>query len=229
MNRRYVVSLAVALTLAASAASASAQDLSRYRDYAFGASVADIVAQTRSQAASVKTLHERPARLQQLEWFAGYSPEGPARDPVRSIVFRFVDDQLYEMVVTYERARTEGLTAADLVEALTTTYGPPMLADGRAAPAGRQTGMGVDTAVVASWLDAAGSLSLHRNLYTPEFQLLLRSTVLSTAARTAGERSRTLDASEAPAREREQQQRDAADAKAAAEKARIANKAAFRP
>ena len=226
MNRPCLVSLALGVTLAV-AVPASAQDLSRYRDYPFGASVATVVAQTRSQTASVKTLHERPATLQQLEWFAGYSAEG--RDPVRSIVFRFVDDQLYEMVVTYDRARTEGLTGADLVEVLTSTYGPPMLGDGRGTRTARETGMGLDTVAVAGWLDAAGSVSLHRNLYTPEFQLLLRSTSLSKIANTAGEQSRTLDASEAPARAREQQQRDAANAKTAAEKARITNKAAFRP
>ena len=42
---------------------ASAQDLSRYRDIAFGSSVATVVAATGVTAADVKVIHQRPALI----------------------------------------------------------------------------------------------------------------------------------------------------------------------
>jgi hypothetical protein len=211
------------------ATGASAQPLSAYRDYAFGASVDAIVAQTASQQMSVTTVHQRPAKIQRLEWFAGYTPDGPGSDPVRGIVFGFVDDQLYEMVVTYDTRRTAGLTTSDVVAALSTSYGEPLPADRRAARAPRVAAMGIDTVVAASWRDATGTLSLYRNLYAGEYQLLLRSTALATRAAAAAATAEQLDRIDGPRLEREQRLREAEAAKAAAEKARVANKAAFRP
>jgi hypothetical protein len=51
---------------------ASAQDLSRYRSYALESSVESVIAANGARAADVKTLHQRPARIQELEWRAPY-------------------------------------------------------------------------------------------------------------------------------------------------------------
>ena len=72
-------------------------------------------------------------------------------------------------------------------------------------------------------------MTLVRGAYSPELQLILVSKALSTRARTAIRRLLDWDIIEGPRRELEQQKKDADDAAVASEKARTANKAAFRP
>jgi hypothetical protein len=61
-------------------------------------------------------------------------------------------DQLYQVLVTYERSRVEGLTDADLIESLSTVYGAPLL---RSSTGARAASSGIDipsdTVMVARW------------------------------------------------------------------------------
>jgi hypothetical protein len=66
-------------------------------------------------------------------------------------------------------------------------------------------------------------------VYSPEFQLMLTSKALSTRARSAIREAARLEIADAPRREVEQRKKEAANAAAARDKARAANKAAFRP
>ena len=52
---------------------------------------------------------------------------GAARptDAVARVTFGFYNDQLFRIVVDYDRLRTEGMTEADMVGAISETYGPP--------------------------------------------------------------------------------------------------------
>src|SRR5205807_586244 len=101
-------------------------DLDRYREFALGASTADIVARTQSIERDVTTLHERPALLQELTWRTPFpiTSSGGDRDSVRTIEFSFVDNHLFKMVVNYDESRTRGLTREDMIGSLTTIYGP---------------------------------------------------------------------------------------------------------
>jgi hypothetical protein len=54
----------------------SSAELSRYREFELGASVATVTAVTQN-AARVKTVHSRPALLQQLEWRPRYMAGAP--------------------------------------------------------------------------------------------------------------------------------------------------------
>ena len=47
----------------------------------------------------------------------------PQNDPLRQIVFSFDDDQLFKVVMDYDAQRTEGMTGADLIEAVSAPYG----------------------------------------------------------------------------------------------------------
>ena len=47
------------------------------------------------------------------------SSGGALADPVRGAVFSFCDDALYQVVVNYDRDRTNGLTDSDVIESLT--------------------------------------------------------------------------------------------------------------
>jgi hypothetical protein len=173
MNRTYFLILAVSLVL--SGRMASAQDMSRYRVYALESSLDSVIAATRSRPADAKTLHERPARIQEWEWRAPYVGSGDAlADPVRAIAFTFYDDALYQVIVHYDPDRTEGLTNKDIIESISGTYGSPVLASARTATSPPSEAV-LDSIVLARWESAESRLTLIRGLDRPEFQLMLVS------------------------------------------------------
>jgi len=226
MTRLFVV--AVASIVALSGSPLGAQELARYRDYTLESSVASVAAISKAREAETKTLYERPARIQQIEWRAPYVTSGTEMaDPVHDVLFSFCDDQLYQVVVNYDRDRMEGLTTADVLASVSTTYGVPVRK--AAGPSAVPIDLPADTVVVARWEDAASLVLLARGSYSPQFQLILISKALNTRARAAIKQALRLDTQEAPQRERDQRKKENADALAASDKARIANKAAFRP
>jgi hypothetical protein len=224
MNSARVLVIAAVVVLASQPG--SAQDLSRYRGYVLETSLESVVAASGARAPEVKTLHERPAKIQELHWRAPYASSGAAMaDPVRGAVFTFCDDALYQVVVSYDRDRTDGLTNSEIIESLTALYGEPVLKTARNRPAAALP----DAVVVAQWDSQASSLTLLRDAYSTELQLVLLSKSLSTRARSAIREAGRLDAIEAPSREREERKKEVADAAHARDKIRTANKAAFRP
>src|SRR6202163_1838685 len=103
------------------------QDRSRYRDFQLGGDVPSISALTGVAQSEVKTLHLRPAVMQELQWRRRYSASDATSaqiDPVQQIVFSFYNDQLSRMVVDYDHDRTVGMTDLDMIEAISKTYGP---------------------------------------------------------------------------------------------------------
>jgi hypothetical protein len=228
MNSAHALIIAVSLVFF-SAQAISAQDLSRYRAYALESSVDVVVAATGARPTEAQTIHERPAKIQELQWRAPYVSQGSSTpDPVRSVAFTFFNDELYQVFVTYDRDRTEGLTAADIIESLTASYGAPVLKSA-IARTGLPAATLLDATVLAQWDSDASSVTLLRGTYSPDFQLILSSKSLSARARTAIREAIRLDAVEAPRREVEERKKEVADASAARDKARSTNKAAFRP
>jgi hypothetical protein len=204
---------------------AVAQDMSRYRAYVLESTVDAVVASSGARAADAITLHQRPATIQQLEWRAPYIDyRDTLADPVREISFTFYNDALYQIIVSYDRDRTEGLTNRDIVESVSSEYGRPgktrLTAPPEAFP---------DSIVLARWEDAESLLTLTRGSFTPDVQLVLISKRLSARARMAVREAIKLDAIEAPRRAAIQRKKEAAEASAARDKTRHANKAAFRP
>ena len=222
-------SLVIAFGLILVGQLAFAQDMSRYRTYALDSSLDSVVVATGARAADAKTLHERPATIRQLEWRAPYADSrNTLADPVRDISFTFYNDALYQVIVNYDRERTEGLTNSDIVESLSAAYGAPTLASARTRTSPPAEAL-PDSIVVARWENAESALTLIRGSYAPEFQLILISKPLSARARSAVREAIRLDATEAPRREAEQRKKEAGAASAARDKARSMNKAAFRP
>jgi len=209
-----------------------ADDLSRYRAFELGSSLASVSTLADVPPSSVKTVHQRPAVLQELEWrpshWSGASSLA-SNDPVEQVVFSFYNDQLFRIVVDYAHARTEGMTAADLIEAISETYGPAAAqpAPARTAPRVMDTGSGTP---LARWAGGDYSLVLSRtSAYREAFRLVLTSTTVEDLAKKAAAQSARLDQQEAPQREVARQKKEKDDGIAAAEKARIANKKLFRP
>ena len=100
-------------------------DLSTYRGFQLGMNLPAVGKLADTKPAETKMIHQRPAVIEELEWrprrFPGVPPE---TDPVKDVIFGFYNGQLFRMVVNYDRYRTEGLTTEDMIEAISTTYGP---------------------------------------------------------------------------------------------------------
>ena len=227
MNSTRPLVIAAGFILAAQLA--FAQDMSRYRTYVLGSSLDSVSAASGARASDAKTVQTRPATIQELEWRAPYVGFGTTlADPVREIVFTFYNDALYQVVVNYDRDRTESLTNNDIIESISAAYGMPALASKRTQASPPPEAF-PDRIVLARWENAESLLTLVRGAYAPEFQLILMSKPLSTRARSAIRQAVRLDAIEAPRRQAEQRKKDASDAAAARDKTRTTNKAAFRP
>jgi hypothetical protein len=216
----------VAIGLILSSQLVSAQDLSRYRAYALDSSLESVLAASEGRATDVRVLYQRPVMIQELEWRVPYTLAGKESiDPVRRIMFSFYDNALYQLLVSYDPDRTDGLSNGDIIASLTSTYGTPVLRSTRNRPLEAAP----DTVVLAQWDSAGSSLTLLRGVYSPEFQLLLTSKASGTRARGAIREAARLAIVDAPRREQEQRKKEASDAAAARDKVRAANKAAFRP
>lgn len=202
----------------------------QYREYALESSTATVNEISLTRTGDPKTLHERPASIQEIVWRAPYMGLGGGlADPVQEVRFNFYDDQLYQIIVTYDRGRMAGLTNVDVIETLSATYGVPLLQDARIALTVLPADIAANMGVIAQWEDAGSQLTLLRSTYSPQFQLVLISKTLNPRARAAIAEAHRLDALDAPQRELDRRTQATAAAAAASEKARAVNKAAFRP
>jgi hypothetical protein len=209
-------------------ATASAE-VTRYREFELGASVAAVTAVTQN-ATRVKTVHSRPALLQQLEWRPRYMPGAPQpdRDSIGEVVFSFVDDQLFKMSIAYAQDRTSGLTDEDMVGSLTTVYGAPSSPSPRTRTTSSTVALDAPV-VIAEWRQADTSVVLQRKTYSESFFLVITSLPLDIIARTAEATAVAMDQREAPAREAALLKQRADEEKVAAERTRSTNKKVFQP
>jgi hypothetical protein len=208
------------------------QDRARYRDFQLGGDLPTIAGLTGVAQSEVKTLHVRPAVMQELQWRRRYSSSDatPAQiDPVQQIVFSFYNDQLSKMVVDYDHDRTAGMTEMDMIEAISKAYGPRLNPAARKARAVASPLEEESGTPVARWGDADYSVVLYRSSYAAGFRMIVTSPRLEALARTADAQAIRLDEREAPQREIARQKKDVEDTRDAQEKARSANKAVFRP
>ena len=230
INTRTVATCAVGLVLLTHAV--NGQAVSQYRNFELGVNVAAVSALTGQATSDAKTIHQRPALLQDLEWRPSHwraSDTLPSTDPVQQIGFSFYNDRLFRIVVDYDRDRTEGMTDADMVEAMSAVYGATApRAAGSARVASRvETESG---SPMARWGDAAHSVVLYRtSSYRGGFRLIVTDPALDDLARKATVQAVRLDDQEAPKREVARLKKEQDDGRAAAEKSRLANKKGFRP
>jgi hypothetical protein len=224
------VVMAMPLLGAHEASPRPAHDLSKYREFHLGMSLIT-VAQRADITAEARVIHRRPELIQDLMWLPapsrvpGASTQG---DSARQLLFSFYNDQLFRIVVTYDRERTEGLTADDVIEAISATYGIPMLPVTGNRPSSAPAAKATDK-LLAHWEDSNASLSLFQSSYLSAFGLVVLSKRLDTLARVAAVEAILLDEQEAPQREIERQQNQTAESRVKQQTARRVNKATFRP
>ncbi|BCS32268.1 hypothetical protein TBR22_A14780 [Luteitalea sp. TBR-22] len=206
--------------LGATAPTLHAEAVSRYRGFALGSAVADVLTLTRARPADVKTIHDRPALIQQLEWHTPYASSGEAVDPVKTITFGFVDGRLYQMTVDYDRVRVGGLTTPDLIAGVEAVYGAAAATTRPQLPIGSAAG----TTVLGHWADPDATMTLVRGPYE-DLRLVVRSIALGADAQRGTAAAISQDATEAPARRAAARTAEAA----ALQDERAKNKSAFKP
>jgi hypothetical protein len=215
---------------AVSVPSIQAKDLSRYREFQLGMNLLAVAKQADVQPSEARVIHQRPAVIQELEWRPqGSLTSSPQADPVSEVLFTFYNGELFRMVVNYDRHRTEGLTDEDMVEAISAKYGTATRPAAKIILFSSFHVYNDSEKVIARWEDSQYSFNLFRSSYQPTFGMLVFSKQLDGPARVAIMEAIRLDEQEAPQREREAQNKQDEENRAAQEKARLANRVGFRP
>jgi hypothetical protein len=205
-----------------------AGDLSSYRGFQFGMTLPAAAKQAGMNASEAVFVHRQPALIQQLDW----RPRSPLQtnpaqaDPIEDGLLCFYNGELFRIVVTYDRYKMEGMTADDVVEAISKTYGP---ATRPTAEIEYHSNYGEVAPVLARWEDSEYSYNLVQTGNRSSFAIVLYSKRVDALARVANVEAVRLETQEAPQREIEKQQKRVDDERLALEKARLSNKPNFRP
>ncbi|MGC1627854.1 MAG: hypothetical protein WA735_13440, partial [Candidatus Acidiferrales bacterium] len=102
----------------------SAQELSRYRKFALGTSLAALSKQIGQDPHQATLIHQSPAVIQELQyWPVETSYSAVPAEPVSQILFSFYNGELYRIAVTYDQNAIEGMTEDDMVRAVSARYG----------------------------------------------------------------------------------------------------------
>jgi hypothetical protein len=201
-----------------------AQDLSKYRTFSLGTSLAEVSKQLGPDFKPT-LIHQRPAVIQEVTfWLMGSSQSRGKVDPVSQILFSFYNGTLYRILVIYDQRAIEGLTAEDMVQAVSALYGSATRPD---------TDISFPTKafyeskekLIARWEDSQNSVNLFRSGTLDSFGLVLLSKRLDAEAEAAIIESVKLEKEEAPQKEIERQRGKADDL----EVARQQNKKTFKP
>lgn len=202
-----------------------AQDFSKYRNFSLGTNLAAVLKHTDQRLADVKPTHDGSLLFQELTWRPSYSIGVSSRaESVDELVFSFYKGELYKMVVTYERASTEGLTGDDMVKSISAKYGPATSIALEIDFAGNEQ-YELRQKPVASWEDSQYSFNLVRSQFSNAFQVVIYSKRVIAEADAALAQVVKVDELEAPQRAVARQKKEAD----AIEVTRQKNQKSFRP
>jgi hypothetical protein len=227
--------LAICVAIVGSTHGLGGEGVSGYRKFELGSNVASVSSLSGLTSSDAKTIHERPAVLQDLEWRPSHWTSGTtadltvSTDPVEQVLFSFYNDQLFRVVVDYRRERTEGMTTADMIEATSAVYGMPLARTARVA--GVASRFEVESgSPVARWGNSEHSVVLYQtSSYGAVFRLVVIDVRLDNLAQKAATQAQRLDDRESPQRDAARQQKERDESRVAAAKARAENKNVFRP
>ena len=212
-------------TLLLAAPMLGAQDFSKYRSFSLGTNLAAVLKHTDQTLVDVKPTHDGSLLFQELTWRPSYSTGGSSRpESVDELVFSFYKSELYKIVVTYERASTEGLTGDDMVKSIAAKYGPATSIALEIDSAGNEQ-YELRQKPVASWEDSQYSFNLVRSQFSNAFQLVIYSKRVNAEADAALAQVVKVDELEAPQRALARQKKEAD----AIEVTREKNQKSFRP
>src|ERR1700676_2766161 len=202
-----------------------AQDFSKYRTFSLGTNLTAILKHTDQRVVDVKATHDGSVLFQELTWSPANGMGVSYRsENVDELVFSFYKGELYKMVVTYERASTEGLTADDMVKSISAKYGPATSVALEIDSAGNEQ-YELRQKPVASWEDSLYSFNLVRSSFSNAFQLVIYSKRVNADADAALAQVVKADELEAPQKAVQRQKKEAD----AIEVTRQKNQKSFRP
>lgn len=202
-----------------------AQDFSKYRGFAIGTRLTDVLKHADKSMLDINVTHAGSPLLQELTWWPPTIPGASYRpDSVERVLFSFYDGQLYKMSVTYDQAATEGMTSADMVKLVSVKNGPPATVAPESNPKLNE-GYDSQDKLVASWNDEQYSFDLVRSSFSGHFGLLIYSKPVNTEVGLAMVEAAKLAKLDGPAREAERQKKQTYDLEIARQK----NLKQFRP
>jgi hypothetical protein len=203
-------------------------NFSTYRGLRFGMNLTAASKEAGTRSAAVTTVHQHPALIQEMDWQPRPSAltDTAKVDPVKEALLCFYNGELFRIVVTYDRYKIEGMTADDMVSAISRTYGA---AEKPKVEIAFHSNYGETAAVIARWEDSDYSYDLVRTGDQSSFAMVLYSKRVDTLAQAAIVSATRLEAIEAPQRELDQQKKRAAEEQLVLEKARSVNKPNFQP
>jgi len=206
----------------------SAGELSSYRGFTFGMKLSDAARQAGMNPSEAIVVHRHPALIQELDWRPRslMLTNPPKADPVEDGRLYFYNEELFRIVVTYDRYKVEGMTAEDMIEAISLTYGA---ATRPATEIGYHSNYAETAEVLARWEDQEYSYNLVQTGNRSSFAMVLYSKRADALAQAASVEAVQLEAQEAPQREIEKQKKRVDDERSVLDKARSANKPNFRP
>ena len=200
-----------------------AQDLSKYRNFSLGASLAAVSKQIDAKPADVKVVHPRPSLIEELIWWPRLSGYPAKPEAIREIHFSFYDGKLYRIYVTYDDKATEGMTTDDMVRAISARYGTPGTLD--ASLSISAGGLGTTEKVLGRWEDAQYSVNLLQPSSYTTFALVLFARQQNAEAEAVSIAAAKLELEDAPQREIGQKKKEADDLEAS----RVRNMKTFHP
>ena len=210
------------------AQAATVPDFATYRDFRFGMSLEDAAKPAGTKVVDATAVQRRPALIQELEWRTGFAYTLGAKrtDPVREGLLRFYNGELFQIIATYDVQRIEGLTQADLVAAISRTYGASTNPGGRVA---YHTNYGDTTPILARWETDGYTASLVRTGDQVSFAFIVTQKRLEALGLASMAEAARLDPLDAPQRAVETERKTAEADRMARDKARSVNLPNFRP
>jgi hypothetical protein len=201
------------------------QDLSKYRTFSFGATLADVAKQVDAKPADATVVHEHPDLIEELTWRPIQPLNSTLRaEPVQKILFSFYNGTLYRMLVTYNTSATEGLTDEDMIGVVSAQYGtatrPVADVSFPTEPSYRKT-----ERVIARWEDSQYSFNLLRSYWSNAFQIVMFAKQMDAQAGVAIAESVKLEQQQAPQKQAARVAKEADDL----ERERQMNIEALRP
>lgn len=216
---------ALALPLGTAAAPSP---LAHYRGVTIGDSLQVVVDRLQIIATDIKVVHERPSLVQEITWRPRLFVSGTTLDPdpLMEMVLTFHAGKLARIVVAYDRDKTQGMTNADLHEALSGVYGVSTIL---ATPVQRPTSASADRQTFGRWEDGETLMLLWREQYPMRVGLTITSITADALLQDAIRSGARVTADEAPARNQARAAAEAAVIAARNEKIRLENKTKFKP
>lgn len=201
----------------------SAQDLSKYRQFSLGTSLAEVSKQVSQRVDEATSIQQSPATIQEMEWWPVAFNFLAKPEPVQKVTFTFYNRTLYKIVATYDNDATAGLTDSDMIGAISASYGAVAQRTSAVTTTANAT-FGADEAI-AQWEDARYLVTLSREPFLNAFRLVVLTKQMNTLADASVAEAAAQARVDAPQKEIDRGKKAADDL----ETQREANLKAFRP